>query len=461
MLKSAPKGNAGRSSSSARKSLPGGADMDDRDSSYDESSFMDRQHPQQRSMSKRRKRDTPDSEPSPPPPESMFPPQAVLGEQALQQYAFHVSAATASRSSSADTRNAPLPSRYTMHGRSPSQPAFPYHPGLAYQQIQSHYGAFGMPMVNSNTFGRGHASWSQAMEQPQSSGGPSGSVSTVSLPPIRSLTEGIDSESRGRQRERMALPPMSGMSQSDHTATRDPSQASSRASTVTGASYHLGSVADGSLGDHSFPQSDSRRPHDALSESSEGSNGPDSPRSSFQSPYTLPSAVASPRLGPVPDSAACSQQLNGSFGMERRGRSVTRRVENEIGNRIEALRVHDGAASRSQSPRPSQRAVSRGASANAPLDATSVDSALWRSSRSRSRASPSPPEGEEVNKLRMRVNELELINSLLVSRLSELEASRRPSMGERNSSSSRSFSNLPPAREDAQGELRAAAMEQG
>lgn len=73
----------------------------------------------------------------------------------------------------------------------------------------------------------------------------------------------------------------------------------------------------------------------------------------------------------------------------------------------------------------------------------------------------------------MRVNELELINSLLVSRLTELEATKRPAVAaeqqqqhqQRGSSVHRSYSGnisaLAPPREDHQGELRAAEMEHG
>lgn len=527
----------------ARKSKPGGADMDDRDDSFDEDYFVINPSSRERSMSKRRKRDTPDSEdrspppqaqgpPPPPQPETMYPPQAVLGEAALRHYAAQLHA----RSASADARGSAMPSaasaaRYGLQSRSPSQPAFPYNAALGYRPMMyppssssssasgsydamnaAHYMAAhqGMPPYAIRPEHMPHPhhhqqqpNWTEAMQQPArgstshsrqngGTGDSSGtqhntSSNTISLPPIRSLTEEIDNEARGRQRERMALPAMAaaplmaaaGVAADPSAPSRNVSQTSSRASTVTGIPYSLGlSHGDVSLHDSSFPQSDSRRPHDTLSDSSSGSNSAGSPRSSFQSPYIAPtsssSVVPSPGFGPLPDSAVAgphSGLSNGPSFSERRGRSVTRKVDSDMGNRIEALRMHDdiirsGSVSRSSSPRASSSRPRHVPHPGHP-ETASNDMALWRSSVSRSRTSSPHPAAsdDEMNKLRMRVNELELINSLLVSRLTELEHPRRPSASggatDRSSSVSRSsYSNLPSlpiSREDSQGELRAAA----
>lgn len=429
----------------------------------------------------------------------MYPPNAILGEQAYRQYA---AAHYGSRSSSADTRGGVPGARFRLQGRSPSQPAFPYNAALGYrpmyppfegynqlqQQMAAHQGLPAYGIRRENVPHQQQPNWTEAMQQPVGRGvagssSNNSSGSNISLPPIRNLTEEIDSEARGRQRERMSLPAMSAGAAPLYAGApaeqsiRNVSQTSSRASTVTGIPYSLGlSSGEGGPGlhDSSFPQSDSRRPHDTMSDSSSGSNSAGSPRSAFQSPYMAPtsasSLIASPGFGPLPDSAAAATGSSSTgFGSaaERRGRSVTRKIDNDIGTRVEALRMHDnyGSMSRSSSPRAASRPPH--------VSAGSQDGseAYWRSSISRSRtSSPHIAADDEVNKLRMRVNELELINSLLVSRLTELEHPRRPSAApsssDRNSSVSRSFNSglppLPPPREDSQGELRAtAAMDQG
>jgi hypothetical protein len=228
---------------------------------------------------------------------------------------------------------------------------------------------------------------------------------TVTLPPIRSMsfvpdTSEYEDESRGRQRERVTLPPLRSYSSPEDQAETPPSFTSSiytlplnRPSPISPPPLQHHSSSSTSSGfpptpapDHHFPQSDSRRPHSALSDTSSGSKDETISRSVAQSPLSAASNVRSPVLEPVFESSHPYLE-----GIEE-GRPVR---DGSVEDRIGSMRV-DTDSAHQPSPPPAR---SRHCQIPAALS-----------------------EAQDVTSLRMRVAELELINSLLVSRVNELES---------------------------------------
>lgn len=351
-----------------------------------------------------------------------------------------------SRSTSLDARADHLQSlanRGTLAGRSPSQPAYPHsHQPLYPSGLQHSHSPYAnyYPHPGSKdqkqTFPIDSAARYSPNQEQQN-----GDRKLV-LPSLSSLTQHLREDegpyqsdlARGRQRDRIVLPPIQAMpDHQQHPSFPPAQQQAQRPSPSHMFEQHRSNDASPQIPD---------RPGSSSSISSGSNNA--TGQSPFSQHSVLPNIAHSPALLPVAEHPDAQPPVSS----ERRGRSVTRKPAmgdaQMLDHSLEAVRIASRSNSRSNSPSPAwhhdpayggpqnrQQNYPHFRSSSArgrPVEQFSnvrgsarEDSILGKHGRSSSERAAPNEDVDDVDKLRTRIAELELINSLLTSRVKQLE----------------------------------------
>lgn len=355
-----------------------------------------------------------------------------------------------SRSASLDARADHLhglSNRGTLAGRSPSQPAYPHsHQPLYPSGLQHSHSPYANYYPHMGTKDQKQTFPTDSSARYSPSQDQNGDRRLV-LPSLSSLTQHLREDegpyqadlARGRQRDRIVLPPIQALPD----AQQFPSFPQDRQQAQRPSPNHI-------FGQHrsndACPLQLPDRPNSSSSGSSSSNNA--TGLSPFSQHSVLPNIAHSPALLPVAEHPD-TQLVDSS--RERRGRSITRKPAmgdaQMLDHSLEAVRIASRSNSRSNSPSPAwnthessygaaqqsrQQNYTHFRSSSArgrPADNFSnirgsarEDSVLGKHGRSSSeRAAPSGDDADDVEKLRTRIAELELINSLLTSRVKQLE----------------------------------------